>query len=70
MKDVCNRSFSNPVLVLPDTPIIVNPPTLMFGDFMVPGAEKENKIYEEIRDIDKLRSILQVKLNGSFVLFS
>lgn len=59
MKEVCLRYFSNSVLPLPDTPIITNPPLLLFGDFMVPSAEF--RIYEEIKDIGKLKSILKVK---------
>lgn len=58
MKEVCLRYFSTAVLTLPDSGIIKNPPLLLFGDFMVPSAEF--RIYEEIRDIEKLKSILQV----------
>lgn len=32
--------------------------TLLFGDFMVPGQNKEDRIYEEIKDLNKLKSIL------------
>lgn len=61
MKEVCGRCFGTPVLSLPDDPIILNPPILIFGDFMQVGAEKENRIYEEIKDINKLKNVLQVK---------
>lgn len=62
MRDICNRNFGSPVVMLPDEAIITNPPVLLFGDFMVFGAEKENKIYEEIKNLDKLRNVLQVNL--------
>lgn len=60
MKEICNRYFNTAVLALPDTGIITDPPILLFGDFMIPGAEF--RIYEEIRDLEKLKSILQVRL--------
>ncbi|KAK5640059.1 hypothetical protein RI129_010870 [Pyrocoelia pectoralis] len=59
MKDVCNRSFGNPVLQLPEETIIDHPPTLLFGDFIVFGATREDRIYEEFLDINKLKNILQ-----------
>lgn len=62
MRDICNRSFGNQVLALPDEPIIKNPPLLLFGDFMVFGAAREDRIYEEILNMDKLKNILQVSL--------
>ncbi|KAF5287317.1 hypothetical protein FQR65_LT02190 [Abscondita terminalis] len=59
MKDVCTRAFGNAVLELPDVPVLQNPPTLMYGDFMVFGASRENRIYEEILNLQKAKSILQ-----------
>lgn len=38
--------------------IIENNEVLMFGDFMVFGQARENRVYEEIKNIDKLKSIL------------
>lgn len=32
--------------------------SLMFGDFMIFGQQRDQRIYEEIKDIDKLKSIL------------
>lgn len=61
MKEVCNRSFGSPVLLLPDEAVITHPPTLLFGDFMVFGASKQDRIYEEIRDVEKMKTVLQVK---------
>lgn len=64
MREVCGRCFGSPVLTLPDEPIISTPPILIFGDFMQLGAARENRIYEEIKDITKLRNVLQVnKIN-------
>lgn len=63
MREVCNRSFGTPVLILPEEKIIRNPPVLLFGDFMRFGAAKEDRIYEEIKDVDKLKGILQVLSN-------
>lgn len=61
MKEICSRNFGTPVLQLPDTSgLIENPPVLLFGDFMQFGAERENRIYEELKNIDKVKSILQV----------
>ncbi|KAK4872624.1 hypothetical protein RN001_014653 [Aquatica leii] len=59
MRDVCNRSFGNQVLQLPDEPVIRNPPFLLFGDFLVFGANREDRIYEEFVDVNKLKNILQ-----------
>lgn len=59
MKDVCSRNFGTTVLMLPDVPILTDPPILLFGDFMQISASKEDRFYEEIRDIDKCKSILQ-----------
>lgn len=61
MRDVCNRNFGSPVLSLPEDSKmrITEAPTLLFGDFMVFGAEKENKIYEEILNIQKMKTVLQ-----------
>ncbi|KAF2878695.1 hypothetical protein ILUMI_27474 [Ignelater luminosus] len=59
MREICNRAFGNPVLQLPDVPVLKTPPTLLFGDFMQFGASREDRIYEEILDLDKLKSILQ-----------
>ena len=32
---------------------------IIFGDFMKMGAEKADKLYEEITDYEKLKSIFQ-----------
>ncbi|XP_031357040.1 dynein heavy chain 6, axonemal isoform X2 [Photinus pyralis] len=59
MKEVCGRSFGTPVLQLPDEPIIHHPPILLFGDFIVFGAAREDRIYEELQDVNKLKNMLQ-----------
>lgn len=61
MKEICTRHFGNPVLILPDEAVIKTPPVLLFGDFMTVGAAKEDRIYEEIRDVEKLRNVLLVR---------
>lgn len=64
MKEVCNRNFGTPVLALPEVAIIDTPPTLFFGDFMKFGADKKDRIYEEITNIEKMRNILQVSISS------
>lgn len=32
---------------------------LIFGDFMNPSTPKEDRIYEEIKNVDKLKQVLQ-----------
>ncbi|XP_069668946.1 dynein axonemal heavy chain 6 isoform X3 [Periplaneta americana] len=59
MKEICIRTFSTAVIQLPDDPIIEHPPVIIFGDFMQVGAAKENKIYEEITNMEKLNDVLQ-----------
>lgn len=70
MKEICSRCFGTPVLSLPDETIILNPPTLIFGDFMQVGAAREDRIYEEIIDINKLKAVLQVNINTSTHTYS
>lgn len=61
MQEVCQRTFGTPVLLLSGNAdeVIKDPPLLLFGDFMKPVA-KEDRIYEEIKDLDKLRQVLHV----------
>ena len=57
--------------MLPDEAVINNPPVLIYGDFMTFGAPIENRIYEEIKDTEKLKSVLQVSLlQDSLFIFS
>lgn len=59
MRDICNRNFGTPVVPLPDTDIILEPPILLYGDFMIFGTEKADRIYEEITNIKKMKHVLQ-----------
>ncbi|XP_047115990.1 dynein axonemal heavy chain 6 [Schistocerca piceifrons] len=59
MYEVCNRTYGDPVIQLPEEEIILHPPVLLFGDFMVMGASKEDKVYEEITDIEKFKKVAQ-----------
>lgn len=63
MKEVCQRNFGTSVLELPDQPVLTNPPVLMFGDFLQVGAEKANRLYEELKNIDKVKNVLQVSFS-------
>jgi hypothetical protein len=60
MKDVCVRYFNTTVIPSPDDPLIDQLPILIFGDFMQIGATAENKVYEEITDMERLKYVLQV----------
>lgn len=41
-----------------DSPVISENETLMYGDFMIFGQARENRVYEEIKDVEKMKSIL------------
>ncbi|XP_073976967.1 dynein heavy chain at 16F isoform X2 [Rhodnius prolixus] len=55
---ICNEHFGSYIMELPEEGPITNPPVLLFGDFMT-NAPKEEKIYEEITDLSKLKNVLQ-----------
>ncbi|XP_053624487.1 dynein axonemal heavy chain 6 isoform X1 [Plodia interpunctella] len=59
MSTVCGKHFQQPILEIPDEPIIEHPPLLMFGDFINSSIPKENRIYQEIPDINKLMIVLK-----------
>lgn len=60
LSDICMKTFSDPVVNIPDNEeIIQNPPMLLFGDFLVFGADKKDRLYEEITQIEKTKLILQ-----------
>lgn len=61
MSGVCQKYFQTPVLDLPDEAVIEQPPILLFGDFMNPAQPKENRVYGEINDLDKLKVVLKVR---------
>ncbi|XP_031370421.1 dynein heavy chain 6, axonemal isoform X2 [Apis dorsata] len=59
LNTICLTSFGIEVLRLPDEKIIERPPMLLFGDFMTFGAAREQRIYEELTEIPKVKSILE-----------
>lgn len=62
MSTVCQKNFQQPILDVPDEPIIENPPMLLFGDFLNSSVPKENRVYAEIPDMFKLTQVLKVNL--------
>ncbi len=36
---------------------------LMFGDFMNPDADKEDRLYQEIRDLDQFYKVVNFSVN-------
>jgi len=62
LQNTCKRFFNNPVLVFSESDKnFTRPPILLFGDFMNP-VSKDSRIYEEISNIDKLKSTLMQNL--------
>ncbi|KAK9295362.1 hypothetical protein QLX08_010308 [Tetragonisca angustula] len=59
LNDICMNTFGVQVMRLPDEEIIEKPPVLLFGDFMSFGAAREQRIYEELTEISKVRKILE-----------
>ncbi|KAI8430876.1 hypothetical protein MSG28_001009 [Choristoneura fumiferana] len=60
MSTVCQKNFQQPILEVPDEPIIEHPPMLLFGDFLNSSVPKENRVYAEIPDMFKLTQVLKV----------
>lgn len=60
LNNICASTFATEVVRLPDEEIIEKPPVLLFGDFMTFGAAREQRIYEELTDIEKVMGILEV----------
>lgn len=55
---MCTDFFDQKVLEFPKSDTnLTRPPMLVFGDFMNPSST-ENRIYEEITDLDKLKKVL------------
>lgn len=50
LKEVCVKYFK--------CNVVEEGETLMYGDFMIFGQARENRVYEEIKDVEKLKSIL------------
>lgn len=58
LQNTCQQFFKNSVLEFSKSDKnLIQPPTLLFGDFMNPSS-KENRIYEEIVNIEKLKTVL------------
>lgn len=68
MCEILQRSYGDPVLRLPDEDIIMHPPVLLFGDFMAISAAKEDRVYEEILNIEKLKTVSQVSNPVLYIL--
>lgn len=62
LQNVCTNFFDKKVLEFSKSDIdLTQPPMLVFGDFMNSNS-KENRIYEEITDIIKLKKVLTENL--------
>ncbi|CAD1473370.1 unnamed protein product, partial [Heterotrigona itama] len=59
LNDVCVNTLGVQVMRLPDEKIIEKPPVLLFGDFMTFGAAREQRMYEELTEISKVRRTLE-----------
>nr|XP_033183004.1 dynein heavy chain 6, axonemal [Bombus vancouverensis nearcticus] len=59
LNNICINAFGMEVMRLPDEEIIEKPPILLFGDFMSFGAAREQRIYEELTEISKVRRTLE-----------
>ncbi|RVE44268.1 hypothetical protein evm_011063 [Chilo suppressalis] len=59
MSNVCQKHFQQPILDIPEDPIIEHPPLLLFGDFLNSAVPKENRVYAEIPDVQKLMVVLK-----------
>nr|CAH7757603.1 unnamed protein product [Callosobruchus chinensis] len=70
LKEICTRNFGTSVVTLPEGDLITNPPVLLFGDFLQFAADKENRLYEEMRNVDKVRNVLQDYLDDYNLLTS
>ncbi|XP_076764569.1 dynein heavy chain at 16F [Xylocopa sonorina] len=59
LNSICMSAFGIEVVKLPNEKIIEKPPVLLFGDFMTFGADREQRIYEELAEIPKVRRTLE-----------
>lgn len=60
MSNVCEKNFQQPILDIPEDPVIERPPMLLWGDFLNSAIPKENRNYQEIPDMQKLTTVLKV----------
>ncbi|XP_046391604.1 dynein axonemal heavy chain 6 [Ischnura elegans] len=64
MREVCSHNFFGIIQpLIEDEKGNFQKPWLMFGDFMFPMVDPSERVYEEITDITKLKSILQEYLD-------
>ncbi|XP_015429803.1 PREDICTED: dynein heavy chain 6, axonemal, partial [Dufourea novaeangliae] len=59
LNNVCTGTFGTEVVRLPDEKSMEKPPALLFGDFMAFGAAREQRIYEELTEIPKVKRTLE-----------
>nr|XP_031828293.1 dynein heavy chain 6, axonemal [Nomia melanderi] len=59
LNNICTGSFGVEVVRLPDEKIVEKPPSLLFGDFMAFGAARDQRIYEELTEIPKVKRTLE-----------
>lgn len=50
MQEICIEFFQKPIVQLNET--------IMFGDFIIFGQAVEDRIYEELTDLEKLKNVL------------
>lgn len=62
LSHTCSRLFGDEVIPLSSNDTD-EPPQLFFGDFMRFGTTNESRIYDEITNIEKIKTILQVCYN-------
>ncbi|KAJ8737210.1 hypothetical protein PYW07_000481 [Mythimna separata] len=60
MSTVCEKHFQTPILEIPDDPVILQPPLLLFGDFINSSIPKESRNYAEISELPKLMVVVKV----------
>lgn len=62
LSETCSGFFPDQVVPLPEntSDSIDMPSELFFGDFMKFGTPRELRIYEEVTDVEKIKSVLQV----------
>ncbi|KAJ8737519.1 hypothetical protein PYW08_000114 [Mythimna loreyi] len=63
MSTVCEKHFQTPILEIPEDAIILQPPLLLFGDFINSAIPKENRNYAEIPDLPKLMVVAKEYLD-------
>ncbi|KAH9281795.1 Dynein heavy chain 6, axonemal [Echinococcus granulosus] len=65
LSEIANKFFSESL-----DPETFSKKPLFFGDFMTFGAAREDRLYEEITDMDKLKSVMQDYLDDYNMVYS